>query len=92
MPTQNVNLSEQQARFVRDNIDRGGFRNASEVVRAALRLMQHQQRIDKLKLQRLRRLAKVGFDQIDRGEYVDVDDVDEFMDKISARVEQRIRR
>ena len=69
MPTQNVNLSEQQAKFISRNVDKGRYRSASEVVRTALRLLEQQEREDKLKLDTLRRLAKESFAQIDRGEF-----------------------
>ena len=87
MPTKNVNLSQQQARFVRESVNRGGFRNASEVVRAGLRLLEQQHQAEKLKLQALRKMLKEGFDDIDRGAYevVDLDNLDQFMEKVSAR-------
>lgn len=87
MPTQNVNLSEQQAAFIRNRIDEGHYRNASEVVRAALRLLEQREEEDELKLQTLRRLATEAFDEIDRGDYelVDLDNLDQFMARIAAR-------
>src|SRR6185437_13748151 len=50
MPTRNVNLSEQQAKFIRKSVDQGRFRNSSEVVRAGLRLLEQQELQEKLKL------------------------------------------
>jgi antitoxin ParD1/3/4 len=86
MPTQNVNLSDRQSKFIRQSVDGGRYRNASEVVRAGLRALEQSEREDKLKLQTLRRLAKQAFDEIDRGEFVEVDpdDIEEFVAKIAA--------
>jgi len=87
MPTRNVNLSEQQARFVQQSVEGGDFRNASEVVRAGLRLLEQQRQMDKLKLQMLRKLSKQAFDEIDQGEFdlVDPENLDRFMAKVSSR-------
>jgi antitoxin ParD1/3/4 len=88
MPTRNVNLSPQQTRFITRSVDRGHFRNASEVVRAGLRLLELQQREEQLKLETLRRLAKNAFDQIDRGDCEDLgtEGLDAFMERVDARV------
>jgi antitoxin ParD1/3/4 len=87
MPTKNVNLSDQQARFVRQNIDGGGFRNASEVVRAGLRLLEQQQRVDQLKLQTLRKLSKQAFAEIDQGDFeaIHPKNLNDFLDKLTPR-------
>ncbi|MFI5381597.1 MAG: type II toxin-antitoxin system ParD family antitoxin [Tepidisphaerales bacterium] len=87
MPTKNVNLSEQQARFVRRSIGQGRFRNASEVVRAGLRLLEQRDKEEKLKLAALRRIAAGAFAEIDQGRFVEVDPdhLDQFLDDVDAR-------
>ena len=94
MPTKNVNLSAQQARFIHQSVNRGGFQNASEVVRAGLRLLEQQQQAEKLKLQALQKMLKAGFDDIDRGAYemVDLDNLDQFVDKVDSRARKLARR
>lgn len=67
MPTRNVNLTESFDEFVSAQIEAGRFRNASEVMRAGLRLLQQQTAEDAEKLAALKRLAKVGLDQLDQG-------------------------
>ena len=91
MPTQNVSLTEKQAKFVRQSVNEGEFRNASEVVRAGLRLLEQEKQAQKMKLKMMRKMIKEGFDQIDRGEYIDVDDVDLFMDAVCARVKKKVK-
>lgn len=86
MPTQSVDLTEQQADFIRASVDRGDFRDASDVVGAALRLLQQQEEVDRLKLEHLRRLVREGFDEIDRGEFETItpDTLDDFLASVSA--------
>jgi putative addiction module CopG family antidote len=46
MSTQSVSLSDQQAKFIRKRIERGGYRNASEIIGAGLRLLEQQEKQD----------------------------------------------
>ena len=67
MPTRNVNLTDRFDDFIADEIASGRYRNASEVMRAGLRLLQEQSSADTHKLEMLRRLATVGLDQLEQG-------------------------
>ena len=91
MPTQNVSLSAQQSKFIRQGVHSGRYRNASEVVRAGLRLLEQQEREEKLKLQTLRKLASQAFEQLDRGQFVVVepDGIDDFVESIDAKARSR---
>jgi len=44
MPTRNVNLTEELDRFVAEKVASGRYENASEVVRAALRSLEHEEK------------------------------------------------
>lgn len=72
MPTRNVSLSGHYDLFIESNVKSGRFDNASEVFRAGLRLLEQQQQENDLKLENLRRAAKLGFDQLDQKEKVKV--------------------
>lgn len=72
MPTQNVNLPPHFKRFVETNVREGRFGNASEVVRAGLRLLEHEQTLHKIKIQRLREAARVGIDDVAVGRFTDI--------------------
>jgi antitoxin ParD1/3/4 len=50
MPTQNVNLPDFQAEFIQARIKAGRDKNASEVVRAGLRLLEQHEAENALKL------------------------------------------
>lgn len=75
MPTQNVNLPPHQSKFIRDRVRSGKYQNASEVVRAGLRLLEQQEAEDGARLEALRRLTREAFDELDRGEYRAMDEV-----------------
>ena len=54
MPTRNVNLTEELDRFVLLKVESGRYENASEVVRAALRTLDREERQYEAKLAALR--------------------------------------
>jgi antitoxin ParD1/3/4 len=68
MPTRNVNLTDHYSRFVEGLIASGRYKNASEVMRAGLRLLEQQAMEDEAKLGVLRSLASEAFASLDRGE------------------------
>ena len=90
MPTQNVNLPQHQSEFIQDRIQGGRFKNASEVVRAGLRLLEQQESENELKLEALRKAAQEGFDAIERGEFETItpDNLDQFMESVSGKRKQ----
>jgi antitoxin ParD1/3/4 len=72
MPTRNINLTEHFDQFVAKEIEAGRYRNASEVLRAGLRLLEQQKREDKEKLKLLRSLAQEAFGQLDQGQGIEI--------------------
>jgi len=89
-----VNLSRKYLDFIRQRIDTGGYRNASEVISAGLRLLEQREREDKQKLRTLRRLFNEGIAQIERGDchIVEPGELDQFMDAIAAKARARAAR
>jgi antitoxin ParD1/3/4 len=77
MPTRNVNLTEHFDRFIETGIASVRFSNASEVVREGLRLLEQREREDRARIKWLRGAAKEGFDQLDRGEGLEFDSMDD---------------
>ncbi len=67
MPTRSDNLTEHYESFVQEQIASGRYKNASEVMRAGLRLLESQSSEEQERLQLLRSLAAEGFDEIDQG-------------------------
>jgi antitoxin ParD1/3/4 len=91
MPTRNVNLTEAFDDFVADEIAAGRYRNASEVMRAGLRLLQQRQAEDAEKIAALRRLARVGIDQLDQGHGVEFTTVAQLSAHVQGLGRQRAR-
>ena len=54
MPTRNVNLTPELDQFVASKVDEGLYSNASEVMRAALRLLERDERENQQKIAALR--------------------------------------
>ncbi len=79
MATRNISLTDQLDSFVEQTVQSGDFQNASEVVRAGLRLLKSEREAHQRKLERLRAAIQVGVDQYERGEYEEVDDIDAWM-------------
>jgi len=60
MPTRNVNLTDELDRFVVAKVESGRYENASEVVRAALRTLEREERQYEAKLAALRTAIDEG--------------------------------
>lgn len=60
MPTRNVNLTHELERFVLEKVESGRYENASEVVRAALRTLEREERRYEAKLAALRSAIDEG--------------------------------
>ena len=62
MPTRNVNLTAELDRFVASLVETGRYANASEVMRAALRTLDQQERQYEESLALLRQAIQEGLD------------------------------
>jgi antitoxin ParD1/3/4 len=60
--TLNVNLTPQLEKLVRQKVESGRYNSASEVVREALRLMETQNELHALQLERLRHDVRQGLE------------------------------
>jgi antitoxin ParD1/3/4 len=60
MPTRNVNLTDELDSFVLSRVENGRYENASEVVRAALRVLEREEREYEVKLAALRAAIEEG--------------------------------
>jgi antitoxin ParD1/3/4 len=72
MPTRNINLTNHFNQFVADEIAAGRYRNASEVLRAGLRLLELQKQEEREKLKLLRSLASAAFAELDQGRGIEI--------------------
>lgn len=74
MATRNVVLSEHQHELVNSLVTSGRYQNASEVLRAGLRLLEQRDAEDAARLAALRTAADRGWSDIEAGRFHDVDD------------------
>ncbi|MBX3387546.1 MAG: type II toxin-antitoxin system ParD family antitoxin [Phycisphaeraceae bacterium] len=93
MPTQNVNLPDHQSQFIRERVESGRYQNASEVVRAGLRLLEQREAEDQVRLENLRRISEESFAALDRGEYTSYagETVEDLIGKIDRDFRARSR-
>lgn len=86
MPTRNVVLTQHHEAFIRRLVDSGRYRNASEVMRDALRSLERQEERASAALGWLRGQIAPGLEQARRGELVDAA-LDEILDEIDRRLD-----
>jgi antitoxin ParD1/3/4 len=60
MPTRNVSLTDELDGFLQTRVDSGRYEDASEVVRAALRTLEREERVYEAKVEALRRAIDEG--------------------------------
>jgi antitoxin ParD1/3/4 len=86
MPTRNISLTPEQDAFVESVVKTGEYQNASEAVRDALRALQQRRREDALKLKVLRMRIKAGIEELERGDFIEVEaeDLEGYLDGLAA--------
>ena len=73
----NVSLTPKLEKFVKAQVKSGEFNNASEVVRAALRLLEERKALHRMKLKRLREELEKGEADLAAGRMLEFNDDDE---------------
>jgi antitoxin ParD1/3/4 len=94
MPSRNINLTDHFDEFVAAQIEPGEYRNASEVMRAALRLLEQQTLEEKQKLALLKTLADEAFREIDQGRGIELRsprEIAEFIEELGESASQANR-
>jgi antitoxin ParD1/3/4 len=69
MPTRNINLTGHYNDFVSISINSGRFKNASEVIRAGLRLLEEEESTKQEKLKALKAITEQAFNSMDKGDF-----------------------
>ena len=93
MPTRNVVLTAHHERLIEALVSAGRYRNASEVLREGLRLVEDREAQDAARLDALRAMAEAGFADLDQGRYRDLrdDELEAFVAGLGRLAGQRVR-
>lgn len=83
MTTKNISLTEHYSELVEALVASGKYKNASEVVREGLRLLEQRTTEDDRRLELLQQLAAEGFRQLDQGVGVGLKTSSQIADHIS---------
>lgn len=83
----NVSLTPELEKLVENKVATGMYQTASEVVREALRLLSAR---DSYRLEALRREVRAGLDEIERGEFFEVNG--QTAPRLAASVKRRGRK
>ena len=81
----NIYLGKHFEEMIREKVASGRYANASEVVREALR----QYEVNEDKLESLRAKINEGLASIERGDVIEIDDLDAYFDDLMRRVVKR---
>ena len=91
MATKNISLTEHYSELVDSLVTSGKYKNASEVVREGLRLLEQRTTEDERRLELLQQLAAEGFRQLDQGEGVGLTTSGETAEHISKLGRQAVK-
>lgn len=67
-PDMKISLFPDHEEFIRKLVDSGRFKSASDAVTAALYLLEDQEELRKIKMEKLRKAINIGLEQSARGE------------------------
>jgi len=88
--SRSITIKDQTARAVYEQVASGRYRDIDEVIEAGLHLLSERDR----KLSALREAARVGFEDLKHGRFVEIADdqeLDAWLDEIDGEVTDRLR-
>jgi antitoxin ParD1/3/4 len=91
MTTRNISLTDPLDQFIDQRVDSGDYQNASEVVRAALRLLKRQSEEDEQTTARLRAAIQEGIEDVGAGRFEVVTDLGRWFDELETEVDAATR-
>jgi antitoxin ParD1/3/4 len=89
MATRNVVLTERQEELIETLVKSGRYQNASEVMRAGLRLVEQREAEEASKLKALRAAARIGVGALDRDqlkEFSNVEELQAYLNDLSEKI------
>ena len=86
----NVSLTPQLEKLVKEKVASGKYNSASEVMREALRLLEEQEELRKIRIEGLKRDITLGVADLEAGRYKRYASGRDLFDDITKRGRQRI--
>ena len=90
MPKLNVDLTEHQEELIENLVTSGQYRDAGEVLRAGIRLVERQAAEDEARLKALREAADVGIADIEAGRFQTFDEPESLRRHLSQLAEDAV--
>ncbi|MEP9383326.1 ribbon-helix-helix domain-containing protein [Nocardioides cheoyonin] len=93
MAAQRIEFSQHEIELIDKLVRDGVYADATEAVHEGLRLLERERRTQAEKLETLRSEVQKGFDDLDEGHYTEInsdEELDAFMDGLSARAAERV--
>jgi antitoxin ParD1/3/4 len=85
----NVSLTPELDSFVQEKVQSGMYGSASEVLRAALRLLKEHDQIQQARLEEVRTGVRRGLEQLERGQFTEYASLEEMADSLKTEFRQR---
>lgn len=92
MSTRSISFTEHHDDLIETKLNSGHYKNASEVVRDAMRALEHREAEEQVKLEALRTAVRKGMDAYERGEYVTFDSGHEVSAYFNERKSKKTKR
>jgi antitoxin ParD1/3/4 len=92
MATRNINLTDALDRFVAEKVASGSYQNASEVVRAGLRLLAAEEALRAERIKRLNAEIQPAIDDIEAGRYTIYENARAMFDGVEKRAQAEAKR
>jgi antitoxin ParD1/3/4 len=86
----NVSLTAELEELVNQKVKSGLYTSASEVIREALRLLKEQDQLRNFRLAELKKEARKGTAQLDKGQYRTFASPDEILSHVKAEGRKRL--
>lgn len=85
----NVSLTPELERFIQQKVASGMYHSASEVIQESLLLLQEKDALKQLKVGELRKDILAGKEQIEKGEYIEYEDLRVLAEEIKTEGRKR---
>ncbi|NJK76322.1 MAG: type II toxin-antitoxin system ParD family antitoxin [Oscillatoriales cyanobacterium RU_3_3] len=87
----NISLTSELEKLIQEQVKKGRYSSASEMVGEALRLLWERDRIREKRLAQLKEKIRVGIEELNRGEGIDGEEVFDEIEEDICRIEAQMQ-